>query len=340
MAAQPKIFVTRPLPPSVLELLAAHCELRLHTEDSPIPVERLAEACREVEGLVVCGQRVPEAVLVQAPALRVVANVGVGYDHVDVAACTRTGILVTNTAGVLEETTADLAFSLLLAVARRIVEGDRYVREGRWKNWEWGLLWGADVCRKTLGIYGFGHIGQAMARRGRGFSMRILYHSRHRASEAIEGELGAHCVDRETLLHESDYLSLHVPLTAETRHLIKAEDFQRMKPTAFVINAARGPVVDEEALVAALRDRVIAGAGLDVFEAEPRVHAALLGLSNVVLMPHVGSATGETRLKMAMLAAENLLAALEGQQPPNLVNPEVLKQSTVPVPHRARLQPD
>lgn len=326
VAARPKIFVTRSLPSPVLDLLAARCEVRLHNEDRSIPVERLAEACREVEGLVVCGQRVPEAVLVQAAALRAVANVGVGYDNVDVAACTRRGILVTNTAGVLEEATADLAFSLLLAVARRIVEGDRYVREGRWKGWEWGLLWGADVCRKTLGIYGFGHIGQAMARRGRGFSMRILYHSRHRASDAVERELDARYVDRETLLRESDYLSLHVPLTPDTRHLIKAEDFRRMRPTAFLINAARGPVVDEEALVAALRDRAIAGAGLDVFEAEPRVHPALLGLPNAVLMPHVGSATGETRLKMAMLAAENLLAALEGKRPPNLVNPEAFRQ--------------
>jgi glyoxylate reductase len=326
VAAQPKIFVTRPLPAPVLELLAARGELRLHAEDSPIPTERLAEACREVEGLVVCGARVSEAVLVQAPVLRVVANVGVGYDNVDVSACTSRGILVTNTPGVLEETTADLAFSLLLAVARRIVEGDHYVREGCWKKWEWGLLWGADVYRKTLGIYGFGHIGQALARRGCGFSMRILYHSRHRASEAVERELGAQYVNRDTLLRQSDYLSLHVPFTPETRHLIKAEDFRQMRATAFFINTARGPVVDEEALVAALRNRAIAGAGLDVFEAEPRVHPALLGLPNVVLMPHVGSATGETRLKMAMLAAENLLAALDGRRPPNLVNPEVLGQ--------------
>jgi len=325
VAAQPKIFVTRPLPAPVLELLAAHCEVRLHREDNPIPIEQLAEACREVEGLVVCGQRVPEAVLIEAPALRVVSNVGVGYDNVDVAACTRRSILVTNTAGVLEETTADLSFCLLLAVARRIVEGDEYVRQGRWKQWEWGLLWGADVYGKTLGIYGFGRIGQAVARRGGGFSMRILYQSRHRASEAVETELGAQYVDRETLLRESDYLSIHVPLTAETRHLIKAEDFRRMRPTAFLINAARGPVVDEEALVAALQDRAIAGAGLDVFEAEPRVHPGLLGLPNVVLMPHVGSATGETRLRMAMLAADNLLAALRGKRPPNLVNPEVLR---------------
>jgi glyoxylate reductase len=324
VAAKPRIYVTRPLPAPVFERLSEHCELHFNPEDTPVPAERLAEACREVEGLVVCGAQVPETVLVKAPMLRVVANVGVGYDHVDVAACTRRGILVTNTGGVLEETTADLAFSLLLAAARRIVEGDRYVRDGHWKKWEFGLLWGADVYRKTLGIYGFGHIGQAMARRGRGFSMRILYHSRHRVSEAVEGELGAEYVDRETLLRESDFLSLHVPLTSETRHLIKAEDLRRMKPTAFLISAARGPVVDEEALVAALRDQAIAGAGLDVFEREPQVHPGLLSLPNVVLMPHVGSATGETRLRMAMLAAENLLAALAGRRPPNLVNPEAL----------------
>ncbi len=324
MAAKLKIFVTRPLPAPVLELLAARCQLRYHPEDSPVPADQLAEACHEVEGLVVCGTRVSAEVIAAAARLRVVANVGVGYDHVDVTACTGRGIVVTNTGGVLEETTADLAFSLLLAVARRIVEGDRYVREGRWKKWEWGLLWGADVYRKALGIYGFGHIGQAMARRGRGFSMRILYHSRHRVPEAVERELGAEYVDRETLLRESDFLSLHVPLTPETRHLLKGEDLRRMKPTAFLINAARGLMVDEEALVAALRDRAIAGAGLDVFEREPQVHPALLGLSNVVLLPHVGSATADTRLKMAMLAAENLLAALEGRRPPNLVNPEVL----------------
>jgi glyoxylate reductase len=325
VVAKPKIFVTRPLPAPVLELLAANCELRVNHEDSPVPADQLSDACRDAEGLVVCGTRVPETVLVKAPMLRVVANVGVGYDHVDVAACTRRGILVTNTAGVLEETTADLAFSLLLAVARRIVEGDRYVREGRWKKWEWGLLWGADVHGQTLGIYGLGHIGRAMARRGRGFSMRILYHSRERVSEALEGELGAQYVDRETLLRESDFLTLHVPLTAETRHLIKAEDLRRMKPTAFLINAARGPVVDEAALAAVLRERAIAGAALDVFEGEPQIHPGLLSLPNVVLMPHVGSATGQTRLKMATLAAENLLAALEGRRPPNLVNPEALE---------------
>ncbi len=318
-----KVFVTRPLPTPVLNLLADRCELQFHPQDTPLTTAQIAEACRDVEGVVVCGARVNEEVLRQATRLRVVSNVAVGLDNIDVAACTRRRIPVTNTAGVLEDTTADLAFALLMAVARRVVEGDHYVREGRWQQWEWGLLWGADVYQKTLGLYGFGHIGQAMARRGRGFNMRILYYARHRVAEAVEQELGAQYVDRETLLRESDFLSLHVPLTAETHLSIKAEELRLMKPSAFLINTARGPIVEEEGLVAALQARTIAGAGLDVFEQEPRVHTALLSMSNVVLMPHVGSATAETRLKMAMLAAKNLLAALDGRRPPNVVNPEV-----------------
>jgi glyoxylate reductase len=247
----------------------------------------------------------------------------VGYDNIDVAACTRRRIPVTNTPGVLDNATADLAFALLMTVARRVVEGDRLVREGHWKEWQWGLLHGADLYGKTLGLYGFGRIGQAMARRGRGFSMRILYHARHRAPEAIERELAARHVDRETLLRESDFLSLHVPLTPDTRHLLGQRELGLMKPSAFLINTARGAVVDEEALVEALKEKKIAGAGLDVFEREPQVHPALPGFDNVVLMPHVGSSTAESRLKMAELAAENLLAALDDRRPPNVVNPEI-----------------
>lgn len=320
---KPRVFVTRPLPAATLELLGAKCELLVHPQDSPLPPAELAEACREVEGLLVVGARVTEEVLQQAPKLRVVANAGVGYDNIDVAACTRRRIPVTNTPGVLTETTADLAFALLIAVARRVVEGDRYVRDGMWREWQWGLLHGADVYGKTLGLLGFGRIGQAMARRGRGFSMRVLYHARRRVLESIEGELEARYVDRDTLLGESDFLSLHLPLTSETRHVIGAKELVLMKPTAFLINTARGPIVDEEALVEALKAGRISGAGFDVFEREPRVHPALLEMKNVVLMPHVGSATAETRLKMAMLAAENLLAALDGRRPPNVVNPEI-----------------
>jgi glyoxylate reductase len=231
--------------------------------------------------------------------------------------------VVTNTPGVLTDTTADLAFALLMAVARRVVEGDRLVREGRWQRWQWGMLWGADIHHQTLGLYGFGRIGQAVARRGRGFEMRVIYHDVQRATAEIERELAAQFVDRETLLRESDFLSLHVPLTPETHHLIGARELSLMKPSAFLINTARGKVVDEEALVEALKSHRIAGAGLDVFEHEPHLHPELAKLENVVLLPHLGSATAATRLKMALLAVENLLAALAGRRPPNIVNPEV-----------------
>ena len=320
---KPRIFVTRPVPSGVLDLLAAHGDLHFRAEDTPIALPEMAEACREAEGVLVCGAHLPREVLQQAPRLRAVSNVGVGYDNIDVPACTERHIPVTNTSGALEETTAELALALLVAAARRVVEGDRYVREGRWRQWEWKLLWGADVHHRTLGIYGFGRIGQTLARYGRGLSMSILYHSRRRVAESIERELEARYVDREILLRESDFLSLHVPLTPETHHLIKAEDLSLMKPTAFLINTARGKVVDEDALVAALRAGKIAGAGLDVFEHEPQVNPALLSMPHVVLMPHVGSATASTRFNMAKLGAENLLALLEGRRPANVVNPEV-----------------
>ena len=239
-------------------------------------------------------------------------------------ACTERRILVTNTPDVLTEATADLTFALILAVARRIAESDRYVRTGRWSRWEWNYLWGSEMQGKTLGLYGFGRIAQATARRARGFGMRIQYYARRPASEGVERDLVAEFVDRETLLRESDFLSLHVPFTPETRHAIAAAEFALMKPSAFLINAARGPIVNEDDLVSALRAGKLAGAGLDVFENEPQVHPALLTLDNVTLLPHIGSATAETRLRMALLAAENLLCGLRGQRPPNLLNPQVL----------------
>ncbi len=320
---KPKVFVSRPLFPEVVARLRERCEVEMHPEDEPLKPPAMAEKCREAEGLMTVGTRVNEDVLKAAPKLRVVANAGVGYDNIDVAACTARRIVVTNTPGVLTDTTADLAFALLVAVARRVVECDRYVREGRWHRWGWTMLWSADVHHQTLGLYGFGRIGRAMARRGRGFGMRVLYHQRRRAPEEMEKEVGAELVDRETLLRESDFLSLHVPLTPETHHAIGTREFGLMKSTAFLINTARGKVVDEEALVAALSEGRIAGAGLDVFEHEPHVHPKLLEMPNVVLTPHLGSATAATRFKMASLAAENLLAALEGRRPPNAVNPEV-----------------
>ena len=231
--------------------------------------------------------------------------------------------LVTNTPDVLTETTADLAFALLMAVPRRLVECDRYVREGQWQSSKWELLWGSDIYGKTLGVYGLGRIGKAVVRRARGFSMRVIYYDVVRPTPALEEELGAQFVDRETLLREADFLTLHVPLTPETHHLVGARELSMLKPTAFLINAARGKCVDEAALVEALQSKRLAGAGLDVFEHEPHVHPELLSLPNVVLAPHVGSATAQTRLAMAMLAVENLLAGLEGRRPPNLVNPEI-----------------
>ncbi len=319
----PKVYITRPLPTKAVERLAARCDVKMRAEDAPLDPAQLAESCRDIEGLMATGVRVSEDVVAQAPRLRAVANVGVGYDNIDVAACTHRRIAVTNTPDVLTETTADLAFALLMAVPRRLVECDRYVREGQWKSNKWELLWGSDIYGKTLGVYGLGRIGKAVVRRARGFSMRVIYYDVVRPTLALEKELGAQYVDRETLLKEADFLTLHVPLTPETHHLVGARELSMLKPTAFLINAARGKCVDEAALVEALKSKRLAGAGLDVFEHEPHVHPALLSMPNVVLAPHVGSATAQTRLAMAMLAAENLLAALDGRRPPNLVNPEI-----------------
>ena len=285
----------------------------------------LAEGLRNAYGVMPCGDGSEIEVLEQAPKLRVVANLGVGYDNIDVEACTRRGILVTNTPDVVTEATADLAFTLLLAAARRVVEGDNYIRTGQWLHGQWNLLWGSELHGKTLGIYGFGRIGQAVARRGRGFSMRILYHSRHALGKDVERELGVQWVERETLLRESDFLSIHIPLNSETRHAIGYRELELMKATAFLINTARGGIIEEGALVEALQQGKLAGAGLDVFEHEPKVNPAFIAMKNVVLLPHIGSATVETRMRIVLLACENLLAALDGKRPPNLVNPDALE---------------
>ncbi len=322
---QPKVLITRPILQSVVDRISEQCDVQVHAVDEPMPPELLAAAMREADGVMPAGVRISKEIIDAAPRLRVVSNIAVGYDNIDVEACNRRHILVTNTSDVLTEATADLTFALILAAARRVVEGDRYVRGGHWKQWQWNCLWGAEMHGATLGLFGFGRIAQATARRASGFSMRILYHSRHRVSTSIEDDLGAKFVDRDTLLRESDFLSLHVPLTPETRHAIGAPELALMKPSAFVINAARGPIIDEAALVQALQANRLAGVGLDVFENEPKVHPALLAMDNVTLLPHIGSATAATRQGMAMLAAENLLAALRGERPPNLVNPEAMQ---------------
>jgi glyoxylate reductase len=254
----------------------------------------------------------------------VVANVAVGFNNIDVAEATKRGVVVTNTPDVLTETTADFAWTLLMATARRVVEADRYVREGKFTQWKFMLLLGGDIHGKTLGIIGFGRIGRAMARRARGFDMRVLYQDAVAADPATERELRATRTDTATLLRESDFVTLHTPLLPETRHLINAQSLKTMKKTAYLVNASRGPVVDEAALAQALKEGWIAGAGIDVFEREPEVHPALMGLPNAVLAPHIASASSDTRLKMANLAVDNCLAVLEGKTPPTPVNPEAL----------------
>jgi glyoxylate reductase len=263
------------------------------------------------------------AVMDAAPDLRVIANMAVGFNNVDITEATRRGIPVTNTPGVLTDTTADFAWALLMAAARRVAEADRFTRAGKFHGWGPLMLLGGDVAGRTLGVVGFGRIGQAVARRAQGFNMPILYYDLHPVDAATEQALNAKFVPLEELLAHADFVSLHVNYSPETHHLISREQFARMKPTAYLINTARGPVVDEGALAEALRTKQIAGAGLDVYEREPEVHPDLLELENVVLAPHIASATIDTRNAMATMAAKNIQAVFEGRRPPNLVNPEV-----------------
>ena len=323
--AKAKIFATHPLFDEARAILDAGCDVEYWTQPERPPREEILGRIKDKEGLVcLLTDRVNDDLLRAAPKLRIVANVAVGYDNVDVPACTKRGVIVTNTPGVLDETTADFAWTLLMAVARRLVEGDTYARTGNWKGWNLDQFCGTDVWGKTLGIVGFGRIGRALARRSAGFKMRVLYNATKRAPPEIENEFNAEFRDLNALLAESDFVSLHVPLNAETRGLLDAPKFFRMKPTAFVINTARGPVIDEAALVHALETGKIAGAALDVFEQEPFIHPGLKR-ANVVMAPHMGSASVETRSKMAAMAAHNADALFRGQRPPNMLNPEVLQ---------------
>jgi glyoxylate reductase len=324
-SSRPAVLISYPLPEEAVRIARTRAQVDVHTGTDPLTREQLIARLKGRQGLIcLITDLIDATFLASCPDLRVVANVAVGFNNVDVAAATRLGVVVTNTPDVLTDTTADFAWALLMATARRVVEGDRYVREGKWKQWEFTLLLGGDVHGKTLGVVGFGRIGRAMARRAQGFDMRVLYQDAMPADPETERGLGASRVDLATLLGESDFVTLHTPLLPDTRHLINAESLQKMKKTAYLINAARGAVVDEIALVRALKERWIAGAGLDVFENEPQVHADLLALDNVVLAPHIASASHETRLKMATLAVENCLAVLEGRTPPTPVNPEAL----------------
>jgi glyoxylate reductase len=319
MTSRPAVLLTRPLQEEVIDYLRARCDLRLNEEDRPIPRDMLlAEASGTAALLTMLTDRIDDEVLDAAgPQLRVVSNCAVGYDNVDVASCTRRGVLVTNTPDVLTDATADMAWSLILAASRRLAEGDRLVRAKT--PWEWapGFMLGRHVSGKILGIVGFGRIGQAVAARASGFSMPIVYASRV-ARRDVPGRFRTF----DDLLTEADVVTVHVPLNDETQHLFGPKEFEAMKPTAVFVNTSRGPVVDEAALAEALSSGQIFAAGLDVYEAEPEVHPSLLDLPNVVLAPHLGSATVETRLAMGLLAAENLVAALERREPRAVVNPE------------------
>jgi glyoxylate reductase len=320
-----KVLISRVLPDDVLATIRGRADVDAFLEDRPMPRADLLARVPGKQGLICAiSEAIDEELLAAAPGLRVVSNVAVGFNNIDVAAASRRGVVVTNTPDVLTETTADFAWALLMATARRVTEADRYVRDGRWTQWEFQLLLGGDVYGKTLGVVGFGRIGRAMARRALGFNMRVLYQDAVAADPAVERELNATRVDLGRLLRESDFVTLHTPLLPETRHLMNAETLKTMKPTAYLVNASRGPVVDEAALARALAEGWIAGAGLDVFEDEPRVHAALLGRSDVVVAPHIGSASVDTRRAMAALAVDNCLAVLEGRRPATPVNPEVL----------------
>jgi glyoxylate reductase len=324
---KPKVYATHALFEPARKILDATCDVEYWTQPDRPPREEVLRRVKDKEGLVcLLTEKVNEELLRVAPKLRIAANVAVGFDNIDVDACTKRGIVATNTPGVLDETTADLAWALLMAAARRLGEGEQLARSGNWKGWNLDQLCGADVWGKTLGIVGFGRIGRTVARRAAGFQMKVIYTDAVRATEDVEKAVNVEFRDMNTLLAESDFISLHVPLLPETRGLFDAPKFYRMKPTAFLINTSRGPVVDEAALVAALEKNKIAGAALDVYENEPFIHPGLKR-SNVVLTPHIASASLETRTKMAVMAANSIVALFQGQMPSNMLNPIVLKKS-------------
>jgi glyoxylate reductase len=322
---KPKVLATHRLFEPARKILQEHCEVEYWEKTERPPREEVLRRVKDKEALVcLLTEKVNEELLQAAEKLKIAANVAVGFDNIDVAACTKRGVVATNTPGVLDETTADFAWTLLMAVARRLLEGDALARSGNWKGWDLDQLVGTDVWGKTLGIVGFGRIGRAMARRASGFQMKVIYTDAVRAAASVEKELRAEYRDMNALLAEADFISVHTPLLPETRGLFNAEKFGQMKRTAFLINTSRGPVVDEASLAAALESGKIAGAALDVFEKEPTIHPGLRR-ANVVLAPHIASASLETRTKMACMAAENVVALLQGRRPANILNPEVVK---------------
>ncbi|MBO8173233.1 MAG: D-glycerate dehydrogenase [Bacillaceae bacterium] len=328
--SKPSVLITRKIPEPALQILQKHCDCEIWEEtDTPVPRDVLKEKIQGKDGLyVLITDRVDAELMDQATSLKVISTMSVGYDHIDIHTASQKGIAVTHTPGVLTETTADLTFALMMAAARRITESERYLREGKWETWSPMQLTGQDIYGKTLGIIGMGRIGEAVARRATGFDMKILYHNRNR-NEAAEKRVNASHVSLQTLLKESDYVCVLTPLTPETHHLIGEAELSLMKPSAILINSSRGPTVDEQALYRALKEKKIWAAGLDVYEKEPIGPGhPLLELDRIVLLPHIGSASIETRTRMAVMAAEDLVAGLTGQKPVHLVNPEVWNQGT------------
>jgi glyoxylate reductase len=319
-----RIYVTRPIFAEALQKLQREAEVHINSEDRVLSREELISHLRDADGtMALLTDSLDREVLEAAPKLKIIANFAVGFNNIDLEAATSLGILATNTPGALTDTTADFAWALLMAAARRVVEGDTFTRAKKFKAWGPKMFLGHDVHGKTLGLVGLGRIGQAVARRATGFNMQVVFHDTMPVPSTVIQELGVRSVSLEELFRISDFISLHVPMLPETRHLLNDRTFAMMKRTAIVVNTSRGPVVDEKALVRALKEGTIAGAGLDVFEKEPEIEPGLFELNNVVLAPHIASASHETRLKMCMMAADNLLASLKGERPPNLVNPEV-----------------
>ena len=324
MSERSNVLVTRPIMEGATSVLRERCDVTIHENEFGIPREELLQVVEGRDAIITMLTEQVDAELLQAagPQLKIVANHAVGFDNIDVAACTAAGVLATNTPDVLTETTADTAFALLMTAARRVGEGERFLRAR--KPWIWGplMMLGQDVHHKTIGIVGFGRIGQAVARRAKGFGMRVIYCDAFPLPADVEAETGAERREMDELLAEADFVSIHTNLTPETRHLFGADAFAKMKPTAVLVNSSRGPVVDEAALADALASGQIFAAGLDVFEREPEVEERLLSLENVVVIPHLGSATVDTRDAMGSLAVQNVFAALDGTRPPTLLNPE------------------
>jgi glyoxylate reductase len=323
--ARPRVLLMHPILDPGPAILADAAEVVAYPANRPLDEANIRQAAEGCLGIVSQLMDPIREQVLSTPGLKVVSNVAVGFDNIDVAAATAHKVMVTNTPGVLDDATSDFAFTLLMATARRVVEADAFTRSGRFRGWAIDMMLGVDVFGATLGIVGIGRIGRGVAHRAKGFNMRVLYYDPQPLPREAEEQLGATRVDLNRLVAESDFISIHVPLTNETHHLISTAQFNQLKPTAILVNTSRGPVVDEAALVEALNAKKLAGAGLDVYEREPAVHPGLITLPNVVLAPHIASATVHTRSEMSAMAARNMATAVRGGRPPNLVNPEVKK---------------